>query len=276
VPAVVAGLLIFGAMFGTVDLPVQAGSALQLKPDQAHAFGSLLLFGFGVSLFIVMCVYVVFYQTDALYADRKDRSILFWKSLPLSDTQIVLSKLLTATVIIPLAFFIAANLTTLMMAAIISFRAGAPIAHILWQPNLWLQLQVLWLYLIVTMAIWFLPIYGYLLFVSAWARRAVLLWVILPPALLVLAEKSISHTGYFAKLIGERLGGLMPHAFLDPRDSAISFHVFGEKDVIAGPSSVWQLVDPVGFFTSPAVWIGVGVGAAFVYGAIELRRRRMD
>ena len=84
-------------------------------------------------------------------------------------------------IVIPLVYFVAADSPTLLMAFIVSMRAHAYVGSALWQPDLWLQLQVLWLYLIVTTAIWYLPVAGWLMLVSAWAKRAVMLWSILPP-----------------------------------------------------------------------------------------------
>src|SRR5206468_10746510 len=47
----------------------------------------------------------IFYCLDALYGERRDRSILFWKSLPVSDVMAVLSKLAIPIVILPLLSF---------------------------------------------------------------------------------------------------------------------------------------------------------------------------
>ena len=95
-----------------------------------------------------MTIYSTWYLLDCLYADRKDRSVLFWKSLPISDTATVLSKLFIGLIAIPIVYFAAADLSTLLMAFIISVRAHSSLGSALWQPDLWLQLQVLWLYVI--------------------------------------------------------------------------------------------------------------------------------
>ena len=78
--------------------------------------------------------------------------MLFWKSMPISDTATVLSKLFVGLIAIPLVYFAAADLATLLMAFMISVRATSRrgLAARFWQPELWLQLQVLWLYVIVT------------------------------------------------------------------------------------------------------------------------------
>src|SRR5450631_2638386 len=169
VPTVIGVALTLAALFGNAQIP-----ALSL-PD-GRVFSSVVLFGFGVSFFVVMNIYATWYLLDCLYADRKDRSVLFWKSLPVSDTATVLAKLFTGLVAIPCVYFVAADLSTLMIAFIISMRARSTFAL-----ALWLQLQALWLYLIFTTAIWYLPFAGWFMVVSAWAKRAVTLWSILPP-----------------------------------------------------------------------------------------------
>ena len=139
--------------------------------------------------YLVMGVYSTWYLLDCLYTDRRDRSILFWKSLPISDANTVLCKLLVGMVIIPLVYFAAADATALIAAFILSIRARASIGSSLWNGDVWLSVQVLWMYAIVTTAVWYLPIAGWLMLVSAWAKRAVMLWAVLPPLLLYILER---------------------------------------------------------------------------------------
>ena len=115
VPLVIGGLLMLGSLFGRVDitLPGRAGPA----------GGGPVLFAFGITFVLVMSIHSTWYLLDCLYAERRDRSILFWKSMPLSDTETVLSKLATALLVIPLVYFAVADLTTLLIAFIVSVRA---------------------------------------------------------------------------------------------------------------------------------------------------------
>ena len=175
VPALIGGALTLAALFGRVEI-VALTSA-----EQNRSVAGMILFAFGVVFFAVMSLYCTWYLLDCLYADRKDRSVLFWKSLPISDTATVLSKLFVGLIAIPIVYFLAADLSTLLMAFIISLRARSSFGSALWQPDLWLQLQALWLYVILTTAIWYLPLAGWFLLISAWAKRAVTLWSILPP-----------------------------------------------------------------------------------------------
>jgi hypothetical protein len=162
------------------------------------------------------------------------------------------------------------------MAFIVSMRAHAYFGSVLWQPELWLQLHVLWLYVIVTTAIWFLPLNGWLLLVSAWAKRAIILWLLLPPLALYWAERWFFGSDIVGSQLTERSLGYLPRAFLTHSNaSAWSTTAIG-TDTITAPSSVWRVLNPIGFFSSPATWVGVLVGAALIYGAIQLRLRRTE
>ena len=261
VPSVIVVALTLGALFGKVDIEGLT------SPDETRAIGGFVLFGFGIVFFAAMNLYSTWYLLDCLHADRKDRSILFWKSLPVSDTQTVLAKLLTAVVAIPLVYFVAADIATLAMAFIVSLRTRSMFGSLLWKPDLWLQLQALWLYLIVTTAIWYLPFIGYLMVISAWARRAVALWSIVPPLALYVLERWFFGTHVIGTLLQDRAFGYMSVAFNAP--------VMGNGR-LTNPESVWRLLDPVDFVTSPATWLGLVVGIAFIIAAIQLRLRRPE
>src|SRR3982074_425506 len=137
------------ALLGRVELirpPAHLGGA---------AVGELFMISVGATFFAVMSIYSTWYLLDCLYADRKDRSVLFWKSLPISDARTVMSKLALALIVIPAVYFAAADLTTLIMAFILSVRASSSLGEALWHADLWLPLQVLWLYMIATTASWY-------------------------------------------------------------------------------------------------------------------------
>jgi ABC-2 type transport system permease protein len=269
VPSLIGVALTLAALFGNVQIP-----ALSL-PDN-RIFSGVVLFGFGVTFFVVMDIYATWYLLDCLYADRKDRSVLFWKSLPISDTATVLAKLFTGLIAIPLVYFIAADIATLLMAFIVSVRAHSTLGGSLWQPDLWLQLQALWLYLIVTSAIWYLPFAGYLLVVSAWAKRAVTLWSIVPPLAAYLLERWFVGTQWVGTALQDRAFGYLPRAFHDKSDQSAWVTTVIQHDTIKTPGSIWQLLDPLGFFSSPATWAGIVVGIAFIIAAIQLRLRRTE
>jgi ABC-2 type transport system permease protein len=270
VPAVIGAALTLAALFGRIDI------AALTSPEQTRAVGGMVLFAFGVTFFAVMNIYSTWYLLDCLYADRKDRSVLFWKSLPISDTATVLAKLFTGLIAIPLVYFVAADISTLLMAFIVSVRAHSIFGSVLWQPDLWLQLQALWLYLIVTTAIWYLPFAGWLIVVSAWAKRAVMLWSVLPPLALYLVERWFFPTHVVGTAIKARALGYIPRAFHDLSDHSTWVSTVVDQDTITTPGSVWRLLNPLGFFSSPATWIGVAIGIALIIVAIQLRLRQTE
>jgi ABC-2 type transport system permease protein len=154
------------------------------------------------------------------------------------------------------------------MAFVISVRAHLVFGNVLWRPEFWGQQQVLWLYVIATGILWYLPIVGWLVLVSAWARRAVILQAVLPPLAVMLAERLFFGTHVAAIVFRDRLLGGAYAAFHHP----INFS-FAKGEMTP---SVWQLPDPIGFLSSADVWIGVLIGAACIAGAIQLRKRRTD
>ena len=270
IPAMIGGLMILIALFGRVDLmeiPSQVPS---------RAVGGGFLLAVGVTFFAVLSIYSTWYLLDCLYADRKDRSVLFWKSLPISDTTTVMSKLATAVIVIPAVYLAAADLTTLMMAFIISVRVSSSIGGALWHADVWLQLQALWLYVIVTTAIWYLPIVAYLLVVSAWAKRAVMLWSILPPVALILAERWFLGSHVIEQQIGERLLGYPQLAFHDDPGCCSWVTTVIDNGTIRTPASIWGFFDIGRFVSSPETWIGVAAGIALIVCAIQLRTRRTE
>lgn len=270
IPTVIGGFMILAALFGRIHLmPIPS-----VMPSLA--VGEAFFAAVATTFFAVMSIYSTWYLLDCLYADRKDRSVLFWKSLPISDTTTVLSKLATALIVIPLVYFAIADLCTLLMAFIISVRLSSSIGGALWRADLWLQLQALWIYLIVTAAIWYLPLAGYLMVVSAWAKRAVMLWSILPPIALLLLERWFIGTHVIADQIWERLVGLAMAFHTNPGEGAWIVTTGEHGDTIRTPAGLWSFLNPGGFLSSPETWIGAAVGIVLIICAVQLRMRRTE
>jgi len=270
-PAVIGGLILIIAIFGHIQSdnipPVTS-------PEQLRAAGPMLFGGVTSVFLVVMSIYSSWYLLDCLFAERKDRSILFWKSLPVTDAATVLSKLAMALIAIPLVYVAAADVTMLGVAFVLSVRAGSRLAPALWNPATWLQFQVFSLYAIVTLALWFLPFSGWLLLASAWAKRAVALWAILLPAAACVLEIKLVGSNYLATALKTHMGGYFPAAFFG-QDHFTGRMPFGSDPHVA-PTSIWEFIDPVGLLANPETWIAVALGAAFVYGAIILRSRATE
>ncbi len=124
---------------------------------------------------------VFFYCLGSLYDERKDRSILFWKSLPVSDRDTVISKSLTALFVGPLiaiAFALVLSLLVLFSLMVLAAFHGLNLfGLVLGDKNFYLViLQIL--SFIPVYVLWALPTVGYLLFVSSWAKTKPFLWAV--------------------------------------------------------------------------------------------------
>lgn len=215
---------------------------------------------------IMLCSLLVgfFYALDALYGERRDRSILFWKSLPVSDTTSVIAKMLIPIVVIPalgLALSIATQLILLVALIILTAPTDLPFT-VLWRDAAFLESLPIMAYGLFAHALWLAPLYAWALLISAWARRAPAMWLFVPPMLLIAIERLITGTSAMGKLIAYRFQGAMSAAFDDSPDSRA-----GHIDSIA------QL-EPLRFLTTPGLWLGLLFTVGATYAAIHLRRRR--
>ena len=162
--------------------------AVRVMADQSSEFRGIVMYqgmlGSSVFFTVVMGFVVFFYLLGSLYDDRKDRSILFWKSLPASDTLTLASKLVTAMVVIPSFFLLILVITHIIMAFIGSLMILGvdtnPWTLFLSVANplkAWAMIAASWY----AHSIWALPMYGWLMLVSAFAPRVPLLFATLPP-----------------------------------------------------------------------------------------------
>jgi ABC-2 type transport system permease protein len=286
-PAICAAIIVGGALvaaFGTGTISFQgmdpADSAKlheKMTPEHLDGIASLALGGIAVPFFIMVLFTQFFYTIDALYGERRERAILFWKSLPISDAETVLSKLFVAAVVMPVVAAAAALVTQVVVFTIASAKL-APLELLqghLWTPVLWGGSLLVMVYVLVASALWYLPLVGWGLLVSAWAPRSPLMYASLPPLAVGLGEYIVFRSHYALAVIGERVGnlGLLGHAF-GGRSRGGGFGFVIDQDHMQIPRSLVETMRPGQFFASPEVWIGVAVGAAFVAAAIWVRRSR--
>jgi ABC-2 type transport system permease protein len=128
-------------------------------------------------------------------------------------------------------------------------------------------LAVVLLYGLVTMTLWYAPIYGWMLMVSAWARRAPFLWAFLPPLAVCLLEKIALNTSHLFDQLATRLGGSYSAAFVTSTPAEL-------KARGGMPLLGLAQIDPGKFLSDPGLWVGLVVGAAFIAAAVWFRRRR--
>lgn len=274
---VLAALL---AVFGLVRIGVMDGSMTlaeignDLDPASIAIGLQIMLMTIAMLLNLVMTFVVFFYFLDSLYNERKDRSILFWKSLPVSDLQVVGSKYLTGIAAIPLltvaVFFVTAVLVWLI-GGLALHLAGSSEA-LASGPASIARVTTTLVYALLVQALWFAPIDGWLLLVSAFAKRAVIGWAIAPPALLMVAERTLLGTTNLAALLHHRMFGGFELAFRGDND--VSMFESEGGAIISNFPSLSEFFTPGRLLAAPSLWLGIAVGVLFLAGAVWLRRWR--
>ncbi|MEE4161046.1 MAG: ABC-2 transporter permease [Woeseiaceae bacterium] len=229
----------------------------------------------GVTFLFVFAMWVltVFYCLDSLYAERKDKSILFWRSLPITDTETVFSKLVVALLAIPAATLVGIVVTQLanlvVMSIWVSGKGGSP-GHLLWDFGALFDIWGATLIFLVTVPLWLSPFVGWFLFVSAFAKRSPLLVAFLPIVVVPMLERMILGTSYLAKAIFVRsakmplFGDISPEKLFDEERMALA----------AENVSLLSMIDIGRFLLSPSLWTGLVVCGLFTTAAIYVRRYR--
>lgn len=256
-PLAVAGVILLGFFVSAIHLPTTIRTTPGSTPLQrGEIFAQTFDLG-ALALMATTLIVAVFYCLDALHGERRDRSILFWKSLPVSDLMTVLSKATIPLLLLPLVTFlitVALHLGMLLLSAVILLVNGqslAMLAHL----SLGLRWTGLLYHLVVGHGFFYAPFYGWFLLVSAWARRGAFLWAVLPPLTIGVLEKILFNTSHFGSLIGGYFG-MNSHAASGAAMSAFAM-------IAESPSLI-----------TPGFWIGLAITALFLFAAVQLRRRQ--
>jgi ABC-2 type transport system permease protein len=262
-PLGVAAVFLLGFFINTLHLagPVRSMGLVVYGGNSNHLEAHLLGGSYDLAGDLMMALAIltgIFYSAEALHGERSDRSLLFWKSMPVSDTTTVLAKASISIVIVPLfvcaVAFVMWWIMLLESSLVLLGRGMSP--GMLWAQLPLFQMWGLLIYHIVTAhAIWPAPVYCWLLLVGGWARRAVLLWAALPILVIGVLEKLMFNSWSFVHLVGRRLIGDAPSMA-----KAVSI---ATTQITAGR-----------FLASPGLWIGFVVCAVFLIAAIRLRRSR--
>ena len=258
-PLAVAAVALFAFSLGAI-----AGIWVEsLRLDSAQAGEAVTgSYDIAAGLLMLTCIIVsVFYCVDALHSERRDRSILFWKSLPVSDLTTVLAKVSIPLVVLPLLTFVitvAMQTIMLLLSSLIVLGSGQSVAA-LWAKLGFFRMSMMLLYHLLTAhALWPLPVYCWLLLVSGWARRATFLWAALPVVAIGGVELIVFRTWHFAGLVGGRLIGAAPAFESMPGDGF--------------PSGPMTHIAAGTFLGSAGLWIGLVVAVGFLAAAVRLRR----
>ena len=260
VPAVSATVVVIGHLVQTMILRLRRHGAWPSDPAQLH---ELLGVHYEVAAAVIMggaFLVGIFYSLDALYGERHDRSILFWKSMPVSDFTTVMAKVSIPVVVLPLLSFVITVATQVLMllgSSLILMGSGLS-ETTLWTHSSLFHFPVMLLYHILTVhGLWYAPIYGWLFFISAWVPRAPFVWAFLPPFLIGAMEMAVFNSSHFFNLLLNRLTG--PETPAPPGSSM---------------TNVMSSLGPLRFLSEPGLWIGLAIAAAFLAAAVRLRRSR--
>lgn len=260
-PLAVAGVVLFTSFLAALWLPHKMRTLAALDQARQHA---VLVKPFAMAPAPIMMATILVglvYSLDAFYGERRDRSILFWKSLPVSDLTTVVSKASIPLVVLPLIAFV---LSVAVVLNLLLFSSAVLVASGLSPARLWVEIglaraPVVMLYGLAVHALWFAPVYAWLMLVSAWARRAPYVWAALPLLAAAGIERITTQTTYVVSLLRYRAMGAMTLAF--DRGAEGRFEQLAE-------------LSPVRFLTAPGLWVGLAFAAACLAATVRLRHDR--
>jgi ABC-2 type transport system permease protein len=262
-PTAVAGFVIVaviiaafrGVLGFSADMVVNV-NGVERHPTMNMAFNPAMTAIMGVAFLAS-----IFYCLSALHNERRDRSVLFWKSLPVSDTTTVMAKTTIPLVALPIftmALVVVTHIVILLIVAVaqlVGGRSGAAVWEGGGLPQMW---GTTFYHMVTIHVLWYAPIYAYyLMMVSAWAKRAPILWAVLPPVAAGIVEKIAFNSDHVFSLLRDRFNG-------DPANAMTN-----TKGMMFG--AMTQLT-PLQFLASPGLWIGLAVAVVFLFAAVRLRR----
>jgi ABC-2 type transport system permease protein len=249
-PLAAAGVLVLLAIVAAVFASgnFDPGGSVRFGPGAfTSRDGSIMsrgVAGFSAQLFFVSSITCGFYLLDCLYSERKDRSILFWKSLPVSDLQTVLAKFLVAMVVVPLGVF--ALTIVLYPTLYIIASLGLPNFSAMsggWSFVDWLQAEFRVFTALVATLLWYAPLAAWSMLASVYSQRSPIMISFLPVVILGIVEGIVFRSGNIWKYFAYRI---MP------------------------------VTDPVEAIARPGMWIGLAAAAGMLYIVVRLRRYRDD
>lgn len=251
-----------------LELTKVAAHLNSLTDEQRHDAVQTALIGLKMPFDVLMLLMLPFYCVAALYDERKDRSIYFWRSLPVSDWQTVLSKLVTATVVYPaiiLASAAALQLIWMLIGTGLSWYIGVSAWSTVWAPSVlpWFWLSSYFDYLLVML--WLSPFLALYLALSAATRRPLAIAIVLPLALMLIEELATG-TQYVGHWLQERFVGVFTLIWGNMRD-------MGDGE----PAMAFtQFSSGLEVFGNGQLWFGLVLAAVLLVAAVYARRRLQD
>ena len=267
------GLTFNGAQITNLSHAVDAAEHTHLVSAASQGY-----IAFAIPLFFVMAVVVFFYCLGNLFDERKDRSVLFWKSLPVSDGETVLSKLamaLVAAPLITLAFGFVTSLAVLIIGLIGAAASGLNLSGVFLSASTYtapFEIAAM----IPVYIVWALPTAGWLMMVSAWARTKVFLWAVGVPVITAVLiswfdamfDFNLNVEWFWKNIVGRGLLSVFPGSWFAFVDPASGMQIEHKNDMDFGFLALqsWKTL------ASLNAWIGAAIGASMIYAAARLRR----
>lgn len=238
---------------------------------------AMSVFGFVAPLLIILALIAFSYCLDTLYSERKDRSVLFWKSLPISDTQTVIAKVVTAVIAVPFIYLMVGLIVSLLIASVFAAVASLAGEHSIWKAMgksefYWLPFHFIGV--LPVYAIWALPTVGWLMLISALTRTTPFVWAVALPVLIGVVIFWLNQFGnfnwdvkwYWLNIVGRGLGGVMPGSWYWPGDPSEPFRLGTPEAMQRMFLFAWAQ------FKTTAMWVGAFAGVVMIYAAIQVRR----
>ncbi|TPH18150.1 hypothetical protein [Litorilituus lipolyticus] len=284
-PAIIASLIILAPLIGILlidgsltayilnDNPntTWAGFWQQIAEVQHDKMFNVISFSFSSMLFVpfllIATLVQLYYFIACLFDERRDLSVLFWRSLPVSDGLTVGVKLLVGAIILPGFFLLAATLTLalfLILAFIFTMIMAVGYDISLWglwgSSNIFSHMMTSWLNLL-PYTLWMLPLYAWLMLVSMFSSKAPFLWAIIPVVIVLLVEAFIVH--YF-NLDSQILLGLLTDYF-SISENNVNHYLHDQSSISLVPMKV---------ISSKISIFGITLSAVFLYATYWLRANR--
>ena len=261
-PLAIGVVILLGFLFVLARLPQTMRTPQGMQMMMHHRDTIAQPFNFAAGLIMAAAFIIsIFYSVETLYGERRDRSILFWKSLPVSDLTTVLAKASIPLLVLPV---IAYGVTVVVEAIMLLLSSAVVAANGLSVAEFWNRLELfptmvnLLYHLVTAHMLWYAPLYAWLLLISAWAKRVPFLWAVLPPFAIGIFEKMAFHTAYFAAFMQWRVAG-------------------GQEAISNAQSNVLDPelhLHPGPFLAAPGLWFGLLFAAVFLIAAARVRRQR--
>jgi len=249
------------------------------KLDELKRGFDVGLMGLTMPLRITLFFVMLFYCIGSLYDERKDRSVLFWKSLPVSDAHTVLSKVATVLLLAPLITFAASVVLQtsflLIVATLTWFHGGSPM-RMVFGPAEPLALWARMLADVPVNSLWILPAVGWLMFASSFARGKAFLWAVVPPIMLgvlsamsdLMSTLSLPDAWIWVHVVMRAFPIGLRFANIERGPVNIGGMRLGDD----GPELTWS--DLGDTLMDPELWIGALIGVGLIVAAIYYRRKR--